>query len=441
MSNVSLSLRKKVHCFSLILNLFVCLFSSYCFAEEDNAQIIKKDNDLVKQFLLADSNNTIVFDANNIKQYWIDNSVISRKDSFEICLNRTNHYASIPLKIQMANVNIYHNCFIKVVSDDKDFSFSISNSRNKVLSHSKNDTSFLQFHVLSSLFHWEDIGEDQSFYITFSSNSLQKINIYAISLSFGIDNEGSYLVSPGVLSITKDKLRFNAVKHTEDVSDKSYKITGARSISISNKKIIVSNNIITTNVSIKNSGNTTTTVYIALRSYTKDHVYLRPAHYPLDFIDKKLLKVISVNQEKNSIVVDHLPVWRKGAKVAFNAMDNFSDVPNTNILNGDISDVKTMTDGCAEITMTQPLSADIQKDMNIRIHSSGGQMIYLASKVLQPGEEFSVSKTISKDDNCIEYSHTTLTKGVYYIEPTILSYSNNPEEDNTITISNYTVTY
>ena len=93
----------------------------------------------------------IVFDSSNIKQFWIDKSVFSQKDSFSILLLKSNSsvFESIPLKIQLANVDETMGCRVDVISRSKDFDYSITNSINMALATSSESSSFIDYNIIS----------------------------------------------------------------------------------------------------------------------------------------------------------------------------------------------------------------------------------------------------------------------------------------------------
>ena len=141
-----------------------------------SAQIEKQNNDfdieLLNKYVQENTTNSIVFDQSNIKQFWIDNSVVSLKDSFVIMLKETNtrNNNSGPLKIQLANVNETQDCKVEVIADTKDFAFTIMDNQSKTISTSSVEDPFIDYNVVSSTFHVEDT-QNTTFYISFSSKT------------------------------------------------------------------------------------------------------------------------------------------------------------------------------------------------------------------------------------------------------------------------------
>ena len=143
------------------------------------------DKKLLDQFITSKGqNSSIVFDSSNIKQFWIDKSVVSKDNSIIILLNRKgSKLESIPLKIQLTNIVESLDCTVDVITTDPGFSFAVSTDVSKNLSESKEQPSFINYHVLSSTFHLEDT-DDFSFCLGFNSDSKSSIKIERIILSF-----------------------------------------------------------------------------------------------------------------------------------------------------------------------------------------------------------------------------------------------------------------
>ena len=140
--------RKKSSHIKIALHLLFAFFAS-CILFGQNKQIdtISDNNTehLLFQYVQSKGNIIIPFDSVNIKQFWVDNSVLSRKDSFDILLTQqnTHSFESVPLRIQLANVNETQDCKIEVIANTKDFGFSVLNGRSTVLSTSSKENDFL----------------------------------------------------------------------------------------------------------------------------------------------------------------------------------------------------------------------------------------------------------------------------------------------------------
>ena len=112
---------------SLLFCGVVFLSAIFSYAQESNKIVQKTDDVLLDEYIASKGSGIISFDASNIKQFWIDNSVVSRNSSFEIILKSTNNqsFESVPLKIQLANVNEAMDCTIEVIADTEEYFFSV----------------------------------------------------------------------------------------------------------------------------------------------------------------------------------------------------------------------------------------------------------------------------------------------------------------------------
>jgi hypothetical protein len=422
------------------LLLFLLLTSFYVFAQNsrnDSADGVNTNEALLNQYVKSKGNAVIVFDETNIKQFWIDNSVISRKDSFEILLEQAKSglHESVPLKIQLANVNERLDCKVEIISETEDIGFSVLNNKSKVLSSSKKEDNFLKYSIVSSVFHLEE-SNMLSFVLKFNSKK-EVVSIKQIILSFSDNKESSYLVSPGTIHYTPQTLETTSTI-TDDKAD-TFTVSGKRTKITSPKKIITADNTLTSSVTVKNIGENATTIYIGYGAYSQNNVWLNGKHYPYK-PTSETLNVVSIVEESYKIIVDSYPEWDKGCFLALNAKDDMSDIPNNSFLDGTITEVKKIDNGQAEITVNKPLKK-IEKGMRIRIHGKSGAYRYTEVKVLQPGEEHTFTSSLRKDDSYLEYPSKGFPRGVYYVVPVILSYSVDSSKENTILISNFTVSY
>ena len=118
-----------------------------------------------------------------------------------------------------------------------------------------------------------------------------------------------------------------------------------------------------------------------------------------------------------------------------------SDIPECSFADGTIVDVKEIEDGHAEITLSKPVMKVLEKGTKVRVHGAIGTYIYMNIVKLQPGQEELLSSTIAKDDTFLQYSSKAFSRGVYYAVPIILSYSSDPNNDNTILITDFSISY
>ena len=134
---------------------------TYVLSAQDESSI------LLDNFVKSKGERTISFDAGNIKQFWIDNSVIARDNFIEIFLSKDSTCQSIPLNLRLINVDETQDCKIEVVTDSPNARFTVVDDKKNVLSESKREDDFIQYHVLSSIIHLEET-KKQSFNLVFS---------------------------------------------------------------------------------------------------------------------------------------------------------------------------------------------------------------------------------------------------------------------------------
>ena len=163
----------------------------------------KDDSEMINEYVKSlGYSSYISFDSSNIKQFWIDNSVVSKNGSIVISLN-PNHMSEI-LKIQLANVIETQDCKVDVLFEEPDTVFSVMNQKNEVLSSSSQEKDFIQYHVASASFHLESL-EDFSFNLKFSSKkNSNTISIKRIILSFSDNKSSVFLGSPGFNALLKE---------------------------------------------------------------------------------------------------------------------------------------------------------------------------------------------------------------------------------------------
>lgn len=185
--------------------LLFCL-SGIVFAQKADMDFpgnnVLSDDTLIQQYYKAKGLNYIVFDSSNIKQYWTDKSIVSQKDSFTILTSQTTSFKSVPLKIQLTNVNAAQDCLIEVITDTPDLEFTISN-QNRTLSQSSSEQFFIQHRIVSTSFHLED-SDNFSFNIVFSSAKSSSVSIKAIILSFSKNPTSLFLEYPEYDTLMND---------------------------------------------------------------------------------------------------------------------------------------------------------------------------------------------------------------------------------------------
>jgi hypothetical protein len=283
--------------------------------------------------------------------------------------------------------------------------------------------------------------KDFSFNLIFTSNSKEVLAIKKIVLSFTKNPNSSFISSPGKIEITQNDVKANK---ESQLGDKEFSLTGKKSEIISLKNILVSDKPVTTNITVKNIGDTTTRIYLGFAIYSKDGK-LSPCNYPYKNVNK-ILNIVSAQKGCDKIIVDSMPEWEQKSYIAFNAKEDLSDIPSFTLLKERVLDIKELDNGKAEITLEKALSEDLNNSENIRIHaSSTSNIIYINEinqRMLRPGEELIFESKIQKDENTLSFSsRTALPKGVYYIVPFVYSYPQNANDDSMILIRNYAISY
>lgn len=417
----------------LLLSVFFCQDIECRGADKTDS-----DDRILNQYIQSKGSNVISFDASNIKRFWIDNSVVSRDNSIDILLKETNtqFHESVPLKIQLVNVSETQDCTVEVIFEPADCFFEVLSNKTKVLSSSKTENNFIDYAVASSRFHLEDT-PNFTFELKFSSNKDILLSIKKIILSFSENKECSFLTSPGVLKINSDNIMGATVRES-DKNASSFSVNGKRIKLFSTYKIFTMGNTLSSSVKIKNIGNTDTRVYVGYAMYAHNSVLIDSQNYP--YKNNKSLSVISVSDDNKKIVVNSTTDWIKKCYLVLNAKDDFSDIPNVFVCER-IADIKKLENGQAEITLDAPSAFPIKKGDKVRVHGTGGAYLYENISILHPGEEQVFKSEVRKDDDSVEYTPDVFPKGSYYVIPLILSFSSNPNEENTVLISDFTISY
>lgn len=424
--------RKNIYTFIV---LCVSLFSS-ALTKSDDSNILEK-------FIAAKGyNSTIVFDASNIKQFWIDNSVISANNSFKILLNskKNDLRESIPLKIQLINLLENQDCHFDIITKDSDLSFYVTNTDNKTVSSSQKEDDFIQDHILTSTFHLEDT-RNFTFNLVFQSKTLSEVSIKKIILSFSPNKESSFLVTPGTFEYKVNDFVIELSKgdayHIDQIKNDihSFSLTGKGVKLLSKKKILVSDDPIKNYVKLKNIGKTPLRIYYGYAPYTKEQRNIHNRNNPYD---NKVLKVLS--SENNRIIVDSYPKWKESCYLVLNAKEDLSDFPNFSLV-GPIKTVNKLDNGQAEIILNNPLKEAIKPGTFIRIHSSFSSMyLYTHTMTLKPDEEVTLSSSREKDDSFLQYSPKAFCRGTYYVIP-VFWVESATDEECTVLISDYSVSF
>lgn len=399
------------------------LLSSYVTAQNKN----NGDEELLNLYSKTKGYHGVIqFDPANIKQFWIDDSVFAMNDSINISLESGK---SLPLRIKLQNVDESMDCKIEVVATTPNCNFVVTNTLFNTLSSSQKDDDFLAYHVTSSLFHLADT-PDFTFHIQFNTGNASSIAIKRIFLSFSKNKTEDSDASHNRFSFDRNDITLRGAT----LSDSVFKITGKQTQIISNVKIPVSNHPVFSSVTIENTGDNPTCIYIGYAVYTKDGIWLSGSNYPFKNV-KNTLNLVSAKAGDNKIIVDSNPdAWEKNCYLAMDVKEDLSDIPNTTLADGKIVDVKPSDNGKYEITLSKPLTKDYPSGTKIRIHGKSGDYLYTNKLVLNPGEEKAFVFEIAKDEFCTQYTSDAIPRGANYLVPIILSYSVDANKDNTILI-------
>ena len=415
--------------YSIVLYFFVLFYPSL------NGQSDINNSDLIDKYISSKGyGSPILFDYYNIKQYWVDNSVASRERSKTISIillpDGQKGNKSIPLKIQLANVNSDDLCRVDIIGKTRDYQFYITNSISQTISSSTDEPDFIQYSAKTTSFSLEDI-PDSSFYINFNSSTQDILSINKIVLSFSKNRDRH------ISHLNKNKL--SLIKSHYLSNDETLSVTGVESEIVASQKTPVVNQLFKSSAIIKNVGNTPTRVYFGYIAYLEDGSKLNGMYY---LYDKTLLKVVSHEAGSNKVVVSPYPRnWTKNCRIAKNVKEDQSDIPNKFFINNPVIDIKQIENDQGEITLQNPLNTLLPEGEEIRLHLSPCGYLYSAIKDLNPGEEAIFVSSIKKDDNNISYSLRSLPRGTFYVVPVILSFSMDSHFENTVLIRNYTFSY
>ena len=188
-------------CMRKFVGIAILLSSAFmCLAQKNNTT--GNDSDLLDSFIQAKGYKDIVqFSPSNIKQFWIDKSVISKDDLISVILmsSKNINKESVLLPIKLVNVDASQDCKVEVISSTGDMSFSVLNEQSEVLVKSNNDDRFINYNVSSASFHMYD-ASNSTFFIKFSSSEHSELQIRRIILSF--DNNKDFFTTMTVTDKT-----------------------------------------------------------------------------------------------------------------------------------------------------------------------------------------------------------------------------------------------
>ena len=390
-----------------------------------------QDNEkLLDEYVKAKGTDVIVFDKGNIKQFWIDKSVVSRDKKIEIMLSpgKKNPYESVPLKLQFVNVDETMDCTVDVISENPDVSFTVVDNSLQRVATSVSKDDFIQYHVSSAVVHMEDTLND-SFSLVFSSAKPELVSIHKIVLSFSANKNTSFLSSSQTIKLSEENLIAASNDGIKTNEDGSFALKGEAYL---NKKIFVADRTFKTSIKVRNDGEADAMVYVGYKPFTKQNVLIRRFHYPTGQ-DNKIMKVVSSQDNSASIIVDTYPKWEKGSYLAVGAKEDMSDLPNFNMITI-VNEVKELDDGKAEIILNTPRKIAPKTGETLRVHFFRGGYLYTIQKRLKPGEETVFTSTTKMSDVALrEFSFVAFPKETYYVIPVVTSAG--------ITVLEYTVSF
>lgn len=414
-----------------------------CFMSAQSASLSQKeinDNALIAKYIDSkEYGHPIIFDASNIKQFWVENSVVSKDNSILIMLDRNEKQLlqSSLYHLKLINVSGLQDCKIDIISKNSDIDFAVLDSNRNVISGERQTDTFIDYTVTSKSFHLDETNQ-LSFDLAFNSKSEDVLSIKKIVLSFSKNK--LYLSSPGELLFSSNDLVLSGTNAEFRNDPLGIIMAGRQSKAISKYKFIVPDSKVSVSISFKNTGKTKTNVCFGLIPYAFSGEHLDRIFYPYNN-SNKIFKVISTDtKEKDSIVIDSYPEWTKGCYIARNAKPDLSDIPNETLL-GTIKDVKKLDNGQAEVVFDKMIQ-DAAEGTLVRIQNPKGfdSLIFFLA-IMEPGEEKTVKATIGKDENSLEFSLKAFSKGMYSFSPFFLSNSVDPKEENIVLIRDFSITY
>ena len=423
--------------FAFIFSFLALLLNALIFAKEP----VETTNDdiLIEQFIQSNGySSPIIFDSDNIKQFWIDKTVLSEPNSIHILLNNqdANLFKSDPFKILLSNVNATQDCKVDIIAETQDMGFTITNCESKKLVSSVFSDSFLKYYIFSAQFHLEDT-LDNSFIFHFTSKILSSIYIKKIILSFIPNNGSFFLISPNSLLISKNDTEITGGTISDDTQ---FKVLGNKSSIVSKYNLCVSDNPFNMSVTIKNIGEEPARISVGYIPYSIDHIKLNKGYFPYKGFNN-VFEVSEYNNNSKTIIISPVPEnWETGCYVVINPSVDSKHYMDQ-IICGKVSSIKKRDDKFAEIVLQSPGGNLLKKGSKIRINENGASYIYTNSVILQPGEEKFFSSVIKRDMSAVKFSNDYFLKGYFYVKPVIFSHSIDSSKNNHILITDFSVIF
>ena len=184
----------------------------------------------------------------------------------------------------------------------------------------------------------------------------------------------------------------------EKIDGKLCGVTDARSYVTSRKFFPVeAGKKYTLSGDFKGLGQEKSKVYFGFMTYDKNKKYV--AHYHSNVIlGSGTTLVKACKKGSKSLVIKANKKWKKNLTVAFNVKDDFSDLPNRDIIYR-IFKVTPQEDGNMLVELTKPVSKDYPEGTKVRTHTSAyGTYTYTTvcgSKLSPEWKSFSNTATIA----------------------------------------------
>lgn len=397
---------------------------------------------------------TFVMDSENVMQYWIDDCVFRHNGKILIELSPVAEIDTDSEKKEEDDDDEekqqFECSFLKLkipeLNRKKDFTVSVSFATPGVqyqlfdrfhkLFYTSPVSNGSQTELPTFLLHSSEFAGSELFF-KFTSSEVDTVNINKITIDYQSNPDFIYRK---LFYVASDQ--FDSKLISANTFAYTYSATGKRTMLIAKGKIVVpeKESAIKMSVKVRNTGKNPTRIYVGYKYFDKDRTHISSGSFPAKGTNS-IVNVVSSKAGSNTLIVDAMPKYSKGNCIALNARTDLSDVPNLSLLDGNISAVKELPDGKAEITMSLPIKTAVPKGTPVRIHQGAGMFLYMNDQILQPGEEKVFTSSISKDESSHLYTSDSIATGVYYVSPLILSYSTDANLDNTVKISDWVLTY
>ncbi len=230
---------------------------------------------------------------------------------------------------------------------------------------------------------------------------------------------------------------FHSSKDKKIIDDKTFAISDVSQYSYSHR--LFTNGEIKFSANIKNTGKIAYDVFYGFQPIDINGEHLYHACYPANSKVKCARIVNAVAGNRAIIVSGDTSNWNKGMRLAKNAKENYSDVPNYDFTEQTIVSIKKLADGNSEITLNNPLTDNIPPETIIRPHGDKWTYLYSGVKKMLPGQSLNILAETKKSDSPF-YTVNPLPRGCNGVKLVIFSFSKGSREPHTIQISNFKAT-